>query len=133
MSQLTTITQMQTFSSQAIICKIVISRSSSDTLSFFQNPHSFMKATIHPDYLIRTIAGEHILIGCGEQINLSHMLMINETAVFLIRKLQEGIATTEALAQCLTEEYNVTYPKALADTETLIRQLAEQGVVVISE
>ena len=80
-----------------------------------------MKATIHPDYLIRTIAGEHILIGCGEQINLSHMLM------------QEGIATTEALAQCLTEEYNVTYPEALADTETLIRQLAEQGVVVISE
>lgn len=78
-------------------------------------------------------AGEHILIGCGEQINLSHMLMINETAVFLIRKLQEGIATTEALAQCLTEEYNVTYPEALADTEALIRQLAEQGVVVISE
>ncbi len=106
---------------------------SSDTLSFFQNPHSFMKATIHPDYLIRTIAGEHILIGCGEQINLSHMLMVNETAVFLIRKLQEGIATTEALAQCLTEEYNVTYPEALADTEALIRQLAEQGVVVISE
>lgn len=124
---------MQTFSSQAIICKIVISGSSSDTLSFFQNPHSFMKATIHPDYLIRTIAGEHILIGCGEQINLSHMLMINETAVFLIRKLQEGIASTEALAQCLTKEYNVTYPEALTDTETLIRQLAEQGVVVISE
>lgn len=92
-----------------------------------------MKATLHPDFLIRTIAGEHILIGCGEQIDLSRMLMLNETAVFLIRKLQEGTATTDALARCLTEEYNVTYPEALTDTEALVRQLAEQGVVVISE
>lgn len=93
----------------------------------------YMKATIRPDHLIRTIAGEHILIGCGEQINLSHMLMLNETSVFLIRKLQEAPATTEELARSLTEEYNVTYPEALADTEALIRQLEEQGVVAVSE
>ncbi len=90
-----------------------------------------MKATLHPDYLVRTIAGEHILIGCGEQINLSRMLMINDTAVFLIRELQKQPSTPEELAQRLTEEYNVTYPEALADTEALIRQLEEQGVVTI--
>lgn len=92
-----------------------------------------MKATLHPDFLIRTIAGEHILIGCGEQIDLSRMLMLNETAVFLIRKLQEGAATTEALARRLTEAYDVTYSEALADTEALVRLLEEHNVVAVSE
>ena len=91
-------------------------------------------ATIHPDFLVRTIAGENILIGCGEQINFSKMLMLNDTSAFLIRKLQEaGTTTDEALALSLADEYEVAYPEALDDTCQLLRQLEEMGVIAINE
>lgn len=58
-----------------------------------------MRITIKPDFLIRKIAGEYILIGAGKQIDFSQLLLLNETAVFLIRKLQEHSQTFEELAQ----------------------------------
>lgn len=93
---------------------------------------SNMKATIHPDFLVRTIAGESILIGCGDQIDFSKILMLNDTSAFLVRKLQEaGSATDEALAGSLTDEYDVDSPAALADTRQLLLRLEELGVVTI--
>ena len=48
-----------------------------------------MKAHIKSDFLIRTIANEKVLIGNGEQINFSKMLMLNDTAAFVIEELQK--------------------------------------------
>ena len=92
-----------------------------------------MKATFKPDFLVHDIAGEQILIGGGEQINFSKMLMLNDTATSLITRLQQTEnATSEELARCLTEEYNVAYAEALADTEELLKQLETLGVVSLS-
>ena len=67
-----------------------------------------IKATLKKDFLIRNIAGENVLIGCGEQVNFSKMLILNDTATSLVSKLQQkNGATSEELAQHLTEEYNV--------------------------
>lgn len=46
-----------------------------------------MKATIKKDFLVREIAGEKVLIGNGEQINFSKMLVLNDTAAYLIEEL----------------------------------------------
>jgi hypothetical protein len=43
-----------------------------------------MKALIKPDFLIQTIANETVLIGSGEQINFSRMLVLNDTAVHIV-------------------------------------------------
>lgn len=92
-----------------------------------------MKALIKPDFLIQTIANETVLIGSGEQINFSRMLVLNDTAVHVIEQLQQHSSpvSSETLAQSLVESYQVDFPEALADVEELIRLLAEQGVVVI--
>ena len=47
-----------------------------------------MKATIKQDFLLHSIANEQILIGAGEQINFSKMLMLNNTAAWIITELQ---------------------------------------------
>lgn len=92
-----------------------------------------IKATLKKDFLIRNIAGENVLIGCGEQVNFSKMLILNDTATSLVSKLQQkNGATSEELAQHLTEEYNVDYEAALADVEELLKQLKELGVIGIS-
>ena len=91
-----------------------------------------IKATLKKDFLIRNIAGENVLIGCGEQVNFSKMLILNDTATSLVSKLQQkNDATSEELAQHLTEEYN-DYEAALADVEELLKQLEELGVIGIS-
>jgi hypothetical protein len=92
-----------------------------------------MKALIKPDFLIQTIANETVLIGSGEQINFSRMLVLNDTAVHIVEQLQQHFSpvSSETLAQSLVESYQVDFPEALADVEELIRLLAEQGVVVI--
>lgn len=98
-----------------------------------KNTTFMIKATLKKDFLIRNIAGENVLIGCGEQVNFSKMLILNDTATSLVSKLQQkNGATSEELAQHLTEEYNVDYEAALADVEELLKQLEELGVIGIS-
>lgn len=88
-----------------------------------------MKATIKKDFLVREIAGEKVLI----QINFSKMLVLNDTAAYLIEELQKrGSAVEfETLANCLVGKYEVEYTRALADVKALIKMLEEQGVVTV--
>lgn len=91
-----------------------------------------MKATLKPDFLVHDIAGEQILIGGGEQINFSKMLMLNETSAYLITELKKRTTATDSeLAQCLTAEYEVGPEEALKDVQELLRQLGGQGVVIL--
>lgn len=94
-----------------------------------------MKAEIKKDFLIHTIANEKILIGNGEEINFSRMLVLNDTAVFLITELQkhEEPVSAEALAQSLYEHFEVEYEVALSDVKELLHQLQEQEVVSLIE
>ena len=94
-----------------------------------------MKAFIKKDFLIHTIANEKVLIGNGEQINFSKMLVLNDTAAFIIAELQKQDApiALEELAQSLHEHFEVEYEIAFSDVKELIYQLQEQEVVVIED
>lgn len=94
-----------------------------------------MKAFIKKDFLIHTIANEKVLIGNGEQINFSKMLVLNDTAAFVIAELQKQDTpiAIEELAQSLHEHFEVEYEIAFSDVKELIYQLQEQEVVVIED
>lgn len=94
-----------------------------------------MKAFIKKDFLIHTIANEKVLIGNGEQINFSKMLVLNDTAAFVIAELQKQDTpiAIEELAQGLHEHFEVEYEIAFSDVKELIYQLQEQEVVVIED
>lgn len=92
-----------------------------------------MKICIKPDFLIRNIAGEQILIGAGEQIDFSQMLILNDTSSWIIKTLQEQPLSPEELTQRLTNEYEVDYTEALNDVNELIQELKALGVVEIKD
>lgn len=92
-----------------------------------------MKVCIKPDFLIRDIAGEQILIGAGEQIDFSQMLILNDTSSWIIKTLQEHPLSPEELTQRLTNEYEVDYTEALNDVNELIQELEALGVVEIKD
>lgn len=92
-----------------------------------------MKATIKDGFLIREIADEKVLIGSGEQINFSKMLVLNDTAAYVVEELQkrpEPVGSDD-LARSLSEAYEVDFAVALADVEELLRNLEAQGVVTV--
>ena len=92
-----------------------------------------MKATIKDGFLIREIADEKVLIGSGEQINFSKMLVLNDTAAYVVEELQKHHMPigSDDLARILSEEYEVDFAVALADVEELLRNLEAQGVVTV--
>lgn len=94
-----------------------------------------MKAFIKKDFLIHTIANEKVLIGNGEQINFSKMLVLNDTAAFVIAELQKQDApiAIEQLAQSLHEHFEVEYEVAFSDVKELLDQLQEQEVVMTED
>ena len=94
-----------------------------------------MKAFIKKDFLIHTIANEKVLIGNGEQINFSKMLVLNDTAAFVIAELQKQDApiALEELAQSLHEHFEVEYDVAFSDVKELLDQLQIQEVVITEE
>ena len=94
-----------------------------------------MKVYIKKDFLIHTIANEKVLIGNGEQINFSKMLVLNDTAAFVIEELQKQDAhiTLEELAQSLHKHFEVEYEVACSDVKELIYQLQEQEVVMTED
>ena len=92
-----------------------------------------MKATLKPDFILHSIANEKVLIGAGQQIDFSKMLMLNDTAAWIIAELQKQPATPEELTLRLTEIYDASQEEAQNDIEELLRHLEEQEIVIIEE
>lgn len=89
-----------------------------------------MKAVLKPDFIIHDIAGEKVLIGAGEQVDFSKMLMLNDTAARVITALQKQPATVEELAELLVETYEVSLQQANEDVEALLGRLTQLGVIM---
>ena len=92
-----------------------------------------MKVSIQKDFLIVTIANEKVLIGNGEQINFSKLIILNDTSAFIIEELQKHSTSVSVddLAECLIKRYEVEYDVALADIKELLLQLESLNIVTI--
>ena len=92
-----------------------------------------MEVSIKKDFLIVTIANEKVLIGNGEQINFSKLVILNDTSAFIIEELQKhsSSVSVDYLTECLIKRYDVEYDVAFADIKELLLQLESQHVVTI--
>lgn len=90
-----------------------------------------MKAILKSDFIIHNIAGEQVLIGIGEQVDFSKLLMLNDTAACIITMLQKQSTMLEELIQKLIDEYNTSPEEAQKDIEILLCELEQLGVITI--
>lgn len=90
-----------------------------------------MKATLKPDFILHNIAKEKVLLGAGEQVDFSQMLILNDTSACIIAELQKKPSTSEELVQRLLEEYNVSPQETHSDVKELLFQLEKQGVIIL--
>lgn len=77
-------------------------------------------------FVLRDIAGETVVLPSGDDLDLSIMISLNETAKFLWEYLEQG-ADHHALVEALLTEYAVDREQAEASVSRFVAKLNENG------
>ena len=85
---------------------------------------------IKPDYKIRKIAGETIIVNQGTaNVDMTRIISLNVSACMLYQALAEREFTTEDAAKVLVEAYGIDGEQALADAGKWVEALKGCGVI----
>lgn len=85
---------------------------------------------IRDNFILREIAGEHILIPVGEAALRVHgMVTLSESALLLYEKLQQRECDEEDLVNALLAEYDVEKDVASADVKAFLNQMRQVGIL----
>ena len=77
-------------------------------------------------FVLRTVAGDTIVVPTGSALDLNMMITLNDTGKFLWEKLEKG-ALTEDLVAALLEEYDVDETTAKAHVAAFVEKLNGHG------
>ena len=77
-------------------------------------------------FVLRTVAGEHMVIPSGDDLDLNMMITLNETGKFLWELIGRGVEQEE-LAAALSEEYDVDEQTATEHANRFVGKLRENG------
>ena len=85
---------------------------------------------INPNYKIREIAGENIVVNQGTlNVNTTRIISLNKSARFLYEALAEKDFTEEDAAKVLVETYGIDNTQAQKDAEKWIESLKQCGII----
>lgn len=77
-------------------------------------------------FVLRTVAGETVVIPSGDDMDLNVMITLNETGRFLWEQLQED-KSLEQLVDATTAEYDVSREDAKKYIEEFVKKLDDNG------
>lgn len=84
---------------------------------------------IKPGFVLRNMAGEHIVMPTGKNISqFDGTIVLNEVAAFVWEQLNES-CSREELVQAILAEFDVDRPRAEADLDALLAKLHEYQVI----
>lgn len=85
---------------------------------------------VSEEFIMREIAGEHILVPVGAAAaKFNGLITMNEVGKYIVEQLAEE-HTVQELVNKITAEYDVEAQTALTDVETFLDQLREVGALV---
>ena len=75
-------------------------------------------------FVLRTVAGETVVLPSGDVTNFDMMITLNDTGRFLWEKL-EAETSEEELVKAVLAEYDVTEDRAAASVQAFVARLKE--------
>ena len=84
---------------------------------------------LKPNFVLREVAGENVVIPAGDDLNLNLMITLNETGAFLWKLLEQN-TDEDALVAALLAEYDVDEASARTHVTAFIAKLKEQDFLV---
>ena len=79
-------------------------------------------------FILRTVAGETVVIPTGDDLDLNMMITLNDTGKFLWQQLEKGAEEAE-LVSALLAEYEVDGQTAAEHVALFIGKLEQYGIV----
>ena len=83
---------------------------------------------IRDTYILRSVAGENLVVAGGANVNFKSVMTLNETGKFLWEKLTAD-TTKEALIDALLSEYDVDKETAERDVSAFIEKLKINNIL----
>ena len=77
-------------------------------------------------FILRTVAGQSVVLPTGGDLDLNMMITLNETGAFLWEKLEQD-TTQENLVVALLAEYDVDEATARAAVAAFVEKLEKNG------
>ena len=79
-------------------------------------------------FILRSVAGETVVVPTGDDLDLNMMITLNETGKFLWERLEQGAEEAELIA-ALLQEYDVDEQTAKDHVAAFIAKLKEYGFI----
>ncbi len=79
-------------------------------------------------FVLRSVAGETVVVPTGDDLDLNMMITLNETGKFLWQKLEQG-TEQEELVTALLGEYDVNEQTARGHVALFIKKLRDNGFI----
>ena len=83
---------------------------------------------IRDTYILRSVAGENLVVSIGSEVNFNSIITLNETGKFLWENLLEE-NTAEGLVAALLSEYDVDKQIAERDVAAFIEKLKVNNIL----
>ena len=85
---------------------------------------------INPNYKLREIAGETIVVNQGTaNVNMTRIISLNKSARLLYEEMAGKEFTVEDVAKALVNKYEIGDELALKDAQKWVESLKECGVI----
>ena len=86
---------------------------------------------IKQGFKLNSVCGQNFLVPMGEgNVDYSKLIALNESALLLWRRMEEGEFTEDDLVQVLLKEYEVSEDVALTDVKNIIKQFKEEQIII---
>ena len=80
-------------------------------------------------FILRSVAGETVVVPTGDDLDLNMMITLNETGKFLWEHLEKGAEESELVA-ALLGEYDVDEQTAKAHVTAFVKKLNDHGFLM---
>lgn len=80
-------------------------------------------------FILRSVAGESVVVPTGDDLDLNMMITLNDTGAFLWKRLETG-AEEDELVAALLKEYDVEEQTARTHVAMFIRKLKDHGFIL---
>ncbi len=86
---------------------------------------------VKPDFELRTVAGENIIVATGKtSTNFAKLISLNNSAAYLWKEVSQLPSFDNAdVADLLVKQYQISHETALFDATELTKNWIEAGIV----
>ena len=94
------------------------------------NTHKQM-SRLNPDYAVRNIAGENLIVQHGRQVgDTTRVIAFNDSSLMLWNAMSGRDFTLDDVVSCLMENYEVDLPTAARDAAQWIETLRANRLII---